>query len=167
MSGPRVLALSVFHAAMAAAALIAAFRAVVFFEDQPDAGVVAVVTVCLLAVVCWATRRALSKPARPAFEAFFTRGLRWGAIAGVVFWFGLTAIWVAAGAIAITFFEPEGARYNMMGGRYAFVVLPLIVLLPGMLIALGVGASIGGVIGIVDRTLVAITQSRSGPRQPR
>jgi hypothetical protein len=69
--------------------------------------------------------------------------------------------WVALGLVAVLFSERAATtENNLVGGEYAFVWLSALALVPGALVSASTGAAIGGVIGIIDRSLLAVV-SRS------
>jgi len=117
----------------------------------------AIVLVELAVVLWWATAGASGGQLATAGE-FRGAGVRWGAIAAVVLWIGLLATWVVAGLVAVWFFEPENVEYNLIGGRYAVLVVSAMVLVPGGVAAAAGGGVLGGAIGIIDHALLPMTR---------
>jgi hypothetical protein len=152
----RTAGLAAFHFALCLLAFAAIYRALVVFEGDVSWLAVALPSLYLAAVVWWATGRALAKPLRSRLDDVLTRGVRWGATAGIVFWLGLMLIWIAVGGLYVMFFQPANIEYNLLGGRYAFVMLPLLAVVPGGLVAASTGAALGGSIAIIDRAVFAV-----------
>ena len=166
----RTIRLSLFHLAL----LLVAWRLVgTLIGDRGNLPfvVAAVVFLELTLVVCWATSIAVAGyegSRRPTFAAARDVGTRWGAIAALVLWAGLLLTWVVPALIAVWFFEPANVEYNLIGGRYAVLLLAAVVLLPGAAIAGAAGAVLGGVIGL-DRprppALRTLESRRPHPRR--
>lgn len=156
--------LTAFHLLLVVTALTVVFGAVASFEGDVAWWAVALAIGELTLVVRWATGRVLTRHAegeRSSLDGFLGSGVRWGAIAGVALWTALLATWVVLGLGAVLFsLRDETTEDNLVGGEYAFVWLSVLALVPGALIAASTGAAIGGVIGIIDRMLVVIGQSR-------
>jgi len=157
----RVAALAVFHLGLVLAGWVAV-RAIIGSWGNVPFVVGTVVIAALALVVWWATGRALSTPIRCETDEFIGRGVRWGAIAGIVLWLALLGALALLTLAAALFADEEGVEYNLFGGKYAFVVLPLLVALPGSLPAALLGAALGGVIGIIDRALLPVAHWGSG-----
>ncbi len=144
---------------LVAAVSAATLSTLVTIEEDLHPSVLPISVVGLAVVAWWATGRAVSglpSASRSAIDAFIWAGVRWGATAAAIYWFGALTLLILFGGVAVFFFETDGARYNMVGGRYAFAVVPLVVALPGALVAVSIGAALGGVIAIIDRGLVAV-----------
>lgn len=161
----RATALAAFHLVLVVTALTIVFGAVASFDGNGASLWAAALAIAELAlVVWWATTRVLAKHAdgsRSSLDGFLGSGVRWGATAGVALWAVLVATWVVLGLVSVLFFEPPpNRRYNLVGEEYAFLWLSALALVPGALVGASTGAAIGGVIGIIDRTLLVIGQSR-------
>lgn len=156
----RTLALAGLHTLIAAAALTPAYRA---FEASDYSDIPLIVDLSMLTLLAlvtwWTTRHAFSnlpKSPRSLIDTYITAGVRSGALGGLLYGQALLLFWVVVGFVAVTYFPDENRRYNLIGGRYAFVWMAA---LASPLIAVAgatIGAILGGVIATIDRTLVAI-----------
>lgn len=156
----RTLALSTLHTLLAAAVLTPVYRAFEAWNDYDISLIVDLSILALLALVTWwTTRRALSKlPTSPRslIDTYITAGVRSGALGGLLYGQALLLFWVVVAFVAVTYFPDGNRRYNLIGGRYAFVWMAALAS-PLFAVAGAVsGAALGGAIAIIDRTLLAI-----------
>ena len=157
----RTLALAGLHTLIAAAALTPAYRAFEAWNDYDISLIVDLSILALLALVTWWTTRCaisqLPRSPRSLIDTYITTGVRSGALGGLLYGQALLLFWVVVAFVAVTFLPDGNRRYNLIGGRYAF--LWMAALASPLFAVAGVvfGAILGGVIATIDRTLVAIT----------
>lgn len=155
----RTLALSAFHSLLAATALAPLLLALVAIEGTTLHPAVALALLAYLVLVTWlATHRARlklqSKP-RSLIDAYITAGARWGGIGGALYLWGLLGLLFVWG-VKTAPLGPEPDEYALVGGKWAFLWLTAILVPLGGAIGFVVGAIPGGVIAIIDRTLLPI-----------